>query len=309
MGGSSTMSVSAGRVLPMPKGTYDASVTYNMLDMVYYSGSTYVCKAQTTGHAPTDTDYWQIMAQGTQSAQIAGNYYGTCDTASATSNKVVTVPASENFVLQLGDIVGVRFTNTNTANNPTLNVNNSGAKPIYYNDDAVHTTYLWAGGEADRDTLFMYDGTNWVWIAHDVDLDTDALADLTDTNVSSPTNGQALLYNSTSQKWENGDITSKLADLTDTNISSVANKDILQYNSTSGKWENKALYKKLTATLTAGQTTLTFTDSSIVATSLVKLFSAEELDYESATSAVGSVTFTFEAQASDVTFTLLVMNI
>ena len=74
MGGSSTMSVSAGRVLPMPKGTYDASVTYNMLDMVYYSGSTYVCKAQTTGHAPTDTDYWQIMAQGTQSAQIAGNY-------------------------------------------------------------------------------------------------------------------------------------------------------------------------------------------------------------------------------------------
>lgn len=67
--------------------------------------------------------------------------------------------------------------------------------------------------------------------------------------------------------------------------------------------------KTLTATLTAGQTTLTFTDSSIVATSLVKLFSAEELDYESATSSVGSVTFTFEAQASDVAFTLLVMNL
>lgn len=303
------MSVSAGRVLPMPKGTYDASVTYNMLDMVYYSGSTYVCKAQTTGHAPTDTDYWQIMAQGTQSAQIAGNYYGTCDTASATASKVVAVPASENFVLQLGDIVGVRFTNTNTANNPTLNVNNSGAKPIYYNDDAVHTNYLWAGGEADRDTVFMYDGTNWVWIAHDVDLDTDALADLTDTNISNPTNGQGLVFNSTTGKWENATPVSSLDGLSDTNISSASNKDILQYNSTSSKWENKALYKKLTATLTAGQTTLTFTDSSIVATSLVKLFSAEELDYESATSTTGSVTFTFEAQASDVTFTLLVMNL
>ena len=309
MGGSSTMSVSAGRVLPMPKGTYDASVTYNMLDMVYYSGSTYVCKAQTTGHAPTDTDYWQIMAQGTQSAQIAGNYYGTCDTASATANKVVTVPASENFVLQLGDIVGVRFTNTNTANNPTLNVNNSGAKPIYYNDDAVHTTYLWAGGEADRDTLFMYDGTNWVWIAHDVDLNTDAFADLTDTNISNPSNGQVPVYNSTSGKWENGTPANNLSDLSDTAITNPANKQLLQYNGTSSKWENKALYKKLTATLMAGQTTLTFSDASIVSTSLVKLFSAEELDYESATSTTGSVTFTFEAQSSDVSFTLLVMNL
>lgn len=69
------------------------------------------------------------------------------------------------------------------------------------------------------------------------------------------------------------------------------------------------MFVTLTETLTAGQTTLTFTDSSIVATSLVKLFSAEELDYESATSSVGSVTFTFEAQASDVSFTLLVMNL
>lgn len=309
MGGSCIMAVSAGRVLMLPKGNYDATTTYEFLDAVYYSGSTYICKQQTTGHAPTDTTYWQLMAQGTQSAQIAGNYYGTCDTASATANKVVTVPASENFVLQIGDIVGVRFTNTNTANNPTLNVNNSGAKPIYYNDDAVHTNYLWAGGEADRDTVFMYDGTNWVWIAHDVDLNTDALADLTDTAISSPTNGQALVYNSQTGKWENATPANSLSDLSDTTISSVANKDILQYNSQSAKWENKALYKKLTATLTAGQTTLTFTDSSIVATSLVKLFSAEELDYESATSSVGSVTFTFEEQASDVTFTLLVMNL
>jgi len=303
------MAVSAGRVLILPKGNYSAATTYEFLDAVYYSGSTYICKQQTTGHAPTDTTYWQLMAQGTQSAQIAGNYYGTCDTASATANKVVTVPASENFVLQIGDIVGVRFTNTNTANNPTLNVNNSGAKPIYYNDDAVHTNYLWAGGEADRDTVFMYDGTNWVWIAHDVDLNTDALADLTDTAISSPTNGQALVYNSTTQKWENTTPVNSLSGLSDANISSASDKNILQFNSTSNKWENKALYKKLTATLTAGSTTLTFTDSSIVATSLVKLFSAEELDYESATSSVGSVTFTFEAQASDVSFTLLVMNL
>lgn len=303
------MSASAGRVMIIPKGTYDASVTYKLLDAVYYSGSTYICKAQTTGNAPTNTTYWQLMAQGTQSAQIAGNYYGTCDTAGATASKVVTVPASENFVLQVGDIVGVRFTYDNTANNPTINVNNSGAKPIYYNKSAVSTGTLWAGGEADRDTLFMYDGTNWVWIAHDVDLNTDALADLTDTNISSPSNGQALVYNSTSGKWENATPVNSLSGLSDATITTPADKQLLQYNGTSSKWENKALYKKLTATLTAGQTTLTFTDASIVSTSLVKLFSADEIEYDSFTSSTGSVTFTFEAQSSDVSFTLLVMNL
>ena len=309
MGGSSIMSASAGRVMIIPKGTYDASVTYKMLDAVYYSGSTYICKAQTTGNAPTNTTYWQLMAQGTQSAQIAGNYYGTCDTAGATASKVVTVPASENFVLQVGDIVGVRFTYDNTANNPTINVNNSGAKPIYYNKSAVSTGTLWAGGEADRDTLFMYDGTNWVWIAHDVDLNTDALADLTDTNISSPSNGQALVYNSTSGKWENATPVNSLSGLSDATITTPADKQLLQYNGTSSKWENKALYKKLTATLTAGSTTLTFTDASITATSLCDLYCESGLDYESVTSTTGSITYTFEAQSSNVVFTLVVRNL
>lgn len=33
-----------------------------------------------------------------------------------------------------------------------------------------------------------------------------SLADLTDTNISSPTNGQALLYNTTTSKWVNGNV-------------------------------------------------------------------------------------------------------
>lgn len=67
--------------------------------------------------------------------------------------------------------------------------------------------------------------------------------------------------------------------------------------------------KKLTATLTAGSTTLTFTDASITATSLCDLYCGSEIDYESVTSATGSITYTFEAQSSDVTFTLVVINL
>ena len=60
------MSTSAGRVLMIPKGDYDVTATYTMLDMVSYQGKTYVAKQTTTGNAPTNTTYWQLMvdAQG-----------------------------------------------------------------------------------------------------------------------------------------------------------------------------------------------------------------------------------------------------
>ena len=58
------MSASAGRVLLIPKGDYDSQTTYNMLDMVYYGGKTYVCKQTSTGNVPTNTVYWQIMLDG-----------------------------------------------------------------------------------------------------------------------------------------------------------------------------------------------------------------------------------------------------
>jgi hypothetical protein len=53
----------AGRVLLMPKGAYDASVTYEMLDMVSYDGVTWVAKKTCVGIIPSaDTsEYWFAM--------------------------------------------------------------------------------------------------------------------------------------------------------------------------------------------------------------------------------------------------------
>lgn len=51
----------AGRVLMIPKGDYNAATTYEMLDCVYYNGRSYVCKQTSTGNAPTNTTYWQVM--------------------------------------------------------------------------------------------------------------------------------------------------------------------------------------------------------------------------------------------------------
>lgn len=162
------MSASAGRVLLLFKGEYSALTTYTAMDAAFYNGSTYVAKQTTLGNVPTNTTYWQILCQG----QLSGNFYGTSATAGATAEKAVTIPSDEHFILQQGAVIGVVFTNENTANNPTLNVNSTGAKPIKYNGAVVTTSELWTAGEAGILTMFQYDGTNWVWFAHGIDYNT-----------------------------------------------------------------------------------------------------------------------------------------
>ena len=61
----------------------------------------------------------------------------------------------------------------------------------------------------------------------------------------------------------------------------------------------------LSQTLTAGQTSVTFTSAEIKSTSMVDVYtSVAGLAYVSMTGSVGAVTVTFEAQLSDITVTL-----
>lgn len=87
--------------------------------------------------------------------------YGTCSTAAGTAAKVVSIPG---FALATGAEVTVRFTVTNTASSPTLNVNNTGAKPIQYRNAAIAAGYL----AANRTYRFVYDGSSYELVG-DVD--------------------------------------------------------------------------------------------------------------------------------------------
>ncbi|MCM1361052.1 MAG: hypothetical protein NC235_03995 [Clostridiales bacterium] len=81
--------------------------------------------------------------------------YGTCSTAAATAAKTV---ACGGFLAPVtGSEITVKFTTTNTAANPTLNVNNTGAKPIYYRGAAITAGYL----AANRTYTFRYNGTQY----------------------------------------------------------------------------------------------------------------------------------------------------
>lgn len=54
---------SAGRILIMPKGEYDESKTYEMLDMVSHGGTSWLAKQTTQGIEPNEdnTEHWHKM--------------------------------------------------------------------------------------------------------------------------------------------------------------------------------------------------------------------------------------------------------
>lgn len=89
--------------------------------------------------------------------------YGTCSTAAGTAAKVVTISGNTNWALVAGSFVTVVFSATNTAQNPTLNVNGTGAKNIYYNGSQITTSSLGMAGTASTPMTFMYDGSKYIF--------------------------------------------------------------------------------------------------------------------------------------------------
>ena len=100
----------------------------------------------------------------------------TCSTARNVAAKVAMLA---NFVLKPGATIVVQFTDTTTANpssgNLTLNVNNTGAKPIAYarNGTIGALTYAMAGAFYNNLAhVFTYNGTYWVCSSYNVDSNT-----------------------------------------------------------------------------------------------------------------------------------------
>lgn len=89
--------------------------------------------------------------------ETVGLASGSCATAAATAAKTAAVT---NFNLISGACLALKFTYTNTAASPTLNVNSTGAKPIYnYNTG----TYITSGDIVAGMTAYLtYNGTQWV---------------------------------------------------------------------------------------------------------------------------------------------------
>ena len=82
--------------------------------------------------------------------------YFVCDTAANTAAKTIN---AEGFVLSTGGSIKIKMTNDNTANNATLNINSTGAKPLYYAGLRASSANTWESGETIE---VYYDGTNYM---------------------------------------------------------------------------------------------------------------------------------------------------
>lgn len=102
---------------------------------------------------PSPKDAFNALAG---SIKIAGTKYGTCSTGATTTAKVGAV---SGFTLSTGAVVAIKFSAVNMAASPTLNVNSTGAKPIY---DFRTGTYPVLGAMVAGTHLFVYNGAQWV---------------------------------------------------------------------------------------------------------------------------------------------------
>ena len=85
---------------------------------------------------------------------LASTAFGTCTDSSGVQEKKVSIPG---FALVEGVTVHVRFTNANTATNPTLNVNGTGAKEMrLYDGSVMGTTAETTGWQAGAVVSFTY---------------------------------------------------------------------------------------------------------------------------------------------------------
>jgi len=86
--------------------------------------------------------------------------YFECSTAGATAAKAITGASVTGFVLPTtGGSIKIKMTNRNSAaSGVTLNINETGAKAIYYNGAAVSANNTWDVGEIVE---VFYDGTRY----------------------------------------------------------------------------------------------------------------------------------------------------
>lgn len=98
-------------------------------------------------------------------------FSGTCNTVGGTAAKVVECP--EYTTLTAGDVIFVKFTNTNTATvgSITLNVNSTGAKGIrrrYYTSSSTIIGNLQYPQElsGSQTLMFTYNGSNWILLTN-----------------------------------------------------------------------------------------------------------------------------------------------
>lgn len=103
-------------------------------------------------------------AMGTHTHSITGvSWYGTCDTAYGTQDKVVVCA---DFAKTVGSTIAVRFSKGSESSGMRLNVNGTGAFWVHYNGAMVSGTNIFQF-QPNATVTFMWDGTQYQVVSID----------------------------------------------------------------------------------------------------------------------------------------------
>jgi len=155
---------------------------------------------------------------------VGSTLYGTCTTAAGTAAKVVTLSAFDKLID--GIEVRVRFKESNTASNPTLNINSTGAKAIILGkfDDSTqmkpgtNATASWTAGQTVSFTYTEKSGTGY-WVMNTCHA-------LTTDSINVVTAGTAVSVNKITE-WDAGSLPTLGTAFTVPNVTSVGSAPTL----------------------------------------------------------------------------------
>lgn len=224
-----------------PTGVYNSATTYGVGDSVSYGNSSYICILPTTGNAPTNTTYWQLLASSATNKLTTTGRNQTGSTipkgtvvyfSGATGNLPLLALSQAHTELTSTKTIGI--TATSIANNGTGEIIIFGLAESLDTSAFSAGVALWlsptvAGGmttvkpSAPNHMVFIgfvtrshpTDGTIEVKVQNGFELD-----ELHNVAIASEVNGQVLHYESSTDLWKNHTLTSS-----DVGLSNVPNVD------------------------------------------------------------------------------------
>lgn len=122
----------------------------------YATESNHATVSDSADQLSTNSNIDGVIFNGTQNI----NHFGVCTTGATGAAKTVSIANFDSSHLAAGARVAVKYSNTNTANNPTLNVSGSGAKQIRYLGANIPAGAL----KANQIHEYIYDGTYWNFV-------------------------------------------------------------------------------------------------------------------------------------------------
>lgn len=207
-----------------PMGVYNSLATYGVGDSVSFENSSYVAIQATTGNAPTNTTYWQLLASsstkklGTTARNETGFTIpaGAAVYFSGVSGNLPTIQlAQANGEMTSTKTIGITAT--------AISNNSNGEIVIFGLADSLDTSVFLAGSS--------------LWLSPTIP------GGLTTTKPSAPDHAVFIGFVTRSHptqgsievKIQNG---FELEELHNVAISSLKDGDILSYNGSTGLWKN-----------------------------------------------------------------------